>query len=126
MLRSIAPAVRCVSKHPVERSGYSLCAATLVWSRRLLRRHLLHLARSQVEAHPLDLVEIGAGHADETRVVGIVDGVDLAVLVDAGMARKQPIFLHRLELGLAGIGAVTLALPFRHLGVMGGLTVNGP
>ena len=80
----------------------------------------------EIEAHAIDLVEIGAGHADEARVVGIVDRMDRAVLVDAGVAGQQAVLLDRLELGLLGIAAVVLALPFDHVGVMGGLAVDRP
>src|SRR5262249_38321258 len=95
-------------------------------SRRLLRRHLPDLARGEIEAHALDLVEVGAGHADEAGVVGIVDRMDGAVLIDAGVSRQQAILLDRLELGLFGIGAVVLALPLDHVGVVRGLAVNRP
>src|SRR6516162_307923 len=95
-------------------------------SRRLLRRHLLDLARGEIEAHALDLVEVGARHPDEAGVVGIVDGMDGAVLVDAGVSRQQAILLDRLELGLCGIGAVVLALPLDHVGVVRGLAVDRP
>src|SRR5215467_1301029 len=95
-------------------------------SRRLLRRHLLDLARGEVEAHALDLVEVGAGDPDEAGVVGIIDRMDGAVLIDAGMSRQQAILLDRLELGLFGIGAVVLALPLDHVGVVRGLAVDRP
>src|SRR5262245_14505503 len=95
-------------------------------SRRLLRRHLLDLARGEIEAHALDLVEVGAGHADETGAVGIVDGMDGAVLVDAGVSRQQAILLDRFELGLPRTGAVVLALPLDHVGVVRGLAVDRP
>src|SRR6476646_5801207 len=83
-----------------------------VRSCRLLRRHLMDLARREIEPHALDVVEIGAGHPDEAGAVGVVDRVDGAVLVDAGMSGQQAILLHRLEFGLPGIAAVVLALPF--------------
>ena len=86
----------------------------------------LHFAGLQVEAHAMDAVEIGAGHADEAGVIGIVDRMDFAVLIDAGVAGRQPVFLRRLELGVLGIAAVVLALPFDHVGVMGGLAVDRP
>src|SRR3569833_1148741 len=66
-------------------------------SGRLLRRHLVHLPGLQIDAHALDLVEVGAGDAHKARIVGIVDRVDGAVLVDAGHAGLAPIFLDRLE-----------------------------
>src|SRR5256885_16656733 len=99
--------------------GLSRCIR--VGSGRLLRRHLLDLARGKVEAHALDLVEVGAGHAHEAGIVGIIDRVDGAVLIDAGVAGQQAIFLDRLELGL--IGAAVLALPLDHVGVVGRLPV---
>src|SRR5215813_2444190 len=95
-------------------------------SRRLLRRHLLDLARGEIEAHALDLVEVGAGHPDEAGAVGIVDRMDGAVLIDAGVAGQQAILLDRLELGLAGIGAVVFALPLNHVGVVARLPVDRP
>src|SRR5437016_6366237 len=95
-------------------------------SRRLLRRHLLDLARGEIEAHALDLVEVGAGDADEAGVVGIVDGMDGAVLIDAGVPRQQAILLDRLELGLCGIAAIVLALPLDRVGVVRGLAVDRP
>src|SRR5260370_8561839 len=61
-------------------------------SRRLLRRHLLHLARGEIEAHALDLVEVGPGHAHEAGIVGIVDRMDRAVLIDAGVSGQQGVF----------------------------------
>src|SRR5215831_4278710 len=95
-------------------------------SRRLLRRHLLDLARGEIEAHALDLVEVGAGHPDEAGAVGIVDRMDGAVLIDAGVSRQQAILLDRLELGLFGIGAVVFVLPLDHVGVVRGLAVDRP
>src|SRR5215470_7949155 len=94
--------------------------------RRLLRRHLVHLAGREVEAHALDVVEIGAGDADEAGIVGVIDRMDLAVLIDAGVPGQQPIFLDRLELGFIRAGAVVLALPFDHVGMVGGLAVDRP
>jgi hypothetical protein len=35
-------------------------------SRRLLRRHAFDFAGLEIEAHAMDLIEIGPGHADET------------------------------------------------------------
>src|SRR4029079_5032451 len=58
--------------------------------RRLLRRHLLHRAGLQVDADAVDLVEIDAGDAHEARFVRRVDRVNLAVLVDAGVAGFEP------------------------------------
>src|SRR5580692_6527876 len=80
-------------------------------SRRLLRRHLMHFAGLQVEAHPLDAIEIRASHANEARVIRIIDGMNFAVLIDAGVTRRQTVFFHRLKLGVLGIAAVILALP---------------
>src|SRR5262245_5810029 len=59
-------------------------------------------------------------------MIGIIDGVDLAILVDAGLARVEPVLLRRLELGVFGIGAVVLALPLDHVGVMRCLAVDRP
>src|SRR6202012_5959049 len=109
LMGSIAPATGAVAKiaalrgrrpAPARRRRQS-CPATArglrFLSRGLVRRHLMHFAGLEVEAHARDVVEIGAGHAHKTRIVGIIDGMDLAVLVDAGMARLETIFLHRLE-----------------------------
>src|SRR6185312_11417524 len=92
--------------------------------RRLLRRHLVHFAGLQIDAHAIDLVEVGAGDAHEAGVVGIVDRVDGAVLVDAGHAGLEPVCLDRLELGVPGVAAVVLVLPLGHLGVFGRLAVD--
>src|SRR5665213_1244659 len=54
--------------------------------RRLLRCHLMDFAGLQVDADAVDVVEIDAGHAHEARLVRIVDRMNLAVLVDAGVA----------------------------------------
>src|SRR5215470_17825560 len=94
--------------------------------RRLLRRHLVHLAGLEVDADAVDLVEIGSGDTHEARMVGIVDGVDLAVLIDAGLARIEPVLLRWLEARMLGIGAIVLALPFGHVGVVRGLAVDRP
>ena len=67
---------------------------------------MVHFAGLEVEAHPLDLVEVGAGDPDEAGIVRIVDRMNLAVLIDAGVTRRQPIFLHRLELGVLGVAAI--------------------
>src|SRR5580658_9418303 len=95
-------------------------------SRRLLRRHLMHFAGLQIEAHPIDAIEIRASHANEARVIRIIDGMNFAVLIDASVTRCQPVFFHRLELGVLGIAAVILAFPLGHIGVMGRLSVNRP
>src|ERR1051325_261555 len=84
--------------------------------RRLLRRHLLHHAGLQINADAVDLVEIGAGDADETRAIRVVDRMDRAVLVDAGLAGIEAVFLLRLELGVARIPAIVEPLPFDHVG----------
>src|SRR6202166_2808864 len=86
----------------------------------------MHGAGLQVEAHAIDFVQVSPGDADEARIVGIIDRVNLAVLIDAGFAGRQAVFLHRLELGVCLVAAVVLALPFDHVGVMGGLAVDRP
>src|ERR1700688_4070250 len=95
-------------------------------SRRLLRCHALDFAGLQVEAHAMDAIEIGPGHANEAGIIGIVDRMDFAVLINPGVTGGQAVFLHRLELGVIAIAAVVLALPFGHFGVMGGLAVDRP
>src|ERR1700683_3226732 len=97
-----------------------------MWSRRLPRRHLMHFAGLLVEADPIDAIKIRTGHANEARVIWIIDGMNFAVLIDAGVTGRQPIFFHRLELGMLGIAAVILALPFGHISVMGRLPVDRP
>jgi hypothetical protein len=52
--------------------------------------------------------------------------VQLAPVVDAGLARVEAIGLARLELGEIGVGAVVRALPQRHFGVLGDLPVDRP
>jgi hypothetical protein len=52
--------------------------------------------------------------------------MDLAVLINPGLARHEPVFLHRFELGVLRIAAIVLALPFGHVGVMRGLAIDGP
>src|SRR6516164_10993368 len=79
--------------------------------RRLLRGHLVHVAGGKIEAHAPDLVEIGAGDADEARAVGIVDGMYGAVLIDARVSRREPILLYRRELGFCRIAAIVLPFP---------------
>src|SRR5215813_10807163 len=95
-------------------------------SRRLLRRHLVHLAGLEVDADALDLVEIGAGHAHEPRFVRIVDRVNLAVLVDAGLTRIEAILFRRPELRMLRVGAVVLTLPLDHVGIFRGLAIDRP
>src|SRR5215831_2257053 len=95
-------------------------------SRRLLRRHLFDLAGVEIEAHAVDLVEVGTGHTHEAGVIGIVDRMDGAVLINARVSGQQAVFLDRLELGVFGIGAVVLALPLDHVGVVGRLPIDRP
>src|ERR1700733_3987848 len=95
-------------------------------SRDLLRGDRLLFAGLEVEAHAMDFVEIGPGHADEAGIIGIIDRMDFAVLINTGMAGRQAVFLHRLELGVRRIAAIVLALPFDHVGVMGRLAVDRP
>src|SRR3979409_1351112 len=84
--------------------------------RRLLRRHLVHLARMQIDPDAADLVQVGASHAHEGRLFRIMDRVDLAVLVDAGVAGFESILLLGRKLGVLGILAVVLALPLGYIG----------
>src|SRR3954454_4583916 len=74
-------------------------------SGRLLGRHPVHLAGGKVEAHALDAVEIGAGHPHEARLRRIVDRMNFAVLIDAGLAGIKPVFLDGFQFGLARIAA---------------------
>src|SRR5208282_3443429 len=84
-------------------------------SRGLLGRHAMHFAGLQIEAYAMDAVEIRPGHPDEAGMIGIVDRMNFAVLVDAGMAGHQAVFLYGLQLGVRWIAAVILALPFDHV-----------
>src|SRR5215510_4486723 len=94
--------------------------------RRLLRVHFLDRAGLQVDLHAVDLIEVGSGHAHEARTVRIIDRVNGAILVNAGLARRKPVFLDRLELGVLGIFAVVLAFPLGHVGVFGRLAIDRP
>src|SRR5262249_32392944 len=60
-----------------------------------------------------DLIEVSSGHALEARMIGDIYRVHGAVLVNARLARCEPVFLDRLELGVLGIFAVVLALAMR-------------
>src|ERR1700683_5785210 len=80
----------------------------------------------EVEAHAINFVEIGSGDADEARIVGVIDRMNLAILIDAGFAGGEAVFLHWLELGMRLVAAIVFALPFDHVGVMGGLPVDRP
>src|SRR5262249_33387938 len=86
----------------------------------------MHLAGLEVDADALDLVEIGAGHAHEVRFVRVVDRVNLAVLVDAGLARIEAILFRRPELCMLRVGTVVLALPFDHVGIFRRLAIDRP
>src|ERR1041385_2321677 len=98
--------------------------ASVMVSGRLLRRHLVHLAGLQVEAHAMDLVEVGAGDANETRAVRIVDRMDRAVLVDAGLPGIEAVALRLLQLGVLLVAAGLL--PLDHVGVFRRLPVDRP
>ena len=82
------------------RAGHDVTTLGCLRLRRLLRRHLLHVAGLQVDADAVDHVEVGAGDAHEARLVRIIDRVDRAVLVDAGLAGIEAVLLLRLELGV--------------------------
>src|SRR5262249_17741144 len=105
--------------------------AMLLWvatagSRRLLRRHLMHFAGREIEAYAPDVVEVGAGDADEACVIGVVDRMDLAVLIGARVSEQKAVFLDRRTRGLVRSGAIIVALPLDHVGVMRGLAVDCP
>src|SRR3569833_2680838 len=68
--------------------------------RRLLRRHLVHLAGLEIDAHALDLVEVGAGDAHEAGIVRIVKREEDTNQEEASQAGLEPVFLDRLELGV--------------------------
>ena len=85
---------------PVTRPGWTERGSK---SCRPLRVHFLDRAGLQIDLDAVDLVEIGPGHADEARVVGIVNRMNGAILVDAGFAGRKPVFLDWLELGVLGV-----------------------
>ena len=85
---------------------------------------MMHFAGRKVEAHALDVVEIGAGNADEARAIRIIDRVDLAILIDAGVAGLEAIPLCLFQLGVFSVAAG--ALPFDHVGVFRRLAVDRP
>ena len=89
-------------------------------------RIIADLAGLQVDLDAVDLVEIGAGDADKAGIIRIVDRMNGAVLVDAGLAWREPVLLDRLELGVLGVGPIVLALPFDHVGILLGLAVDRP
>src|SRR6516165_4158147 len=93
---------------------------------RLLRRHLVYGAGREVETHARNAIEVGSSHADKASLVGIVDRVDGAVLIDSGVAGREPVLLRRPQSGTGVFVSVVHALPFSHFGVQGGLTVDGP
>src|SRR6516165_12290443 len=93
---------------------------------RLLRRHLVHGAGREVETHARNAIEVSSSHADEVSLVGIVDRVDRAVLIDSGVAGREPVLFRRPQSGTSAFASVVDALPFSHLGVLGSLTVDGP
>src|SRR5260221_14792484 len=84
------------------------------------------LARGHVELQPLHMVEIAAGDAHEAAALGIVDGVDGADVVDAGMARLEAIGLDLLEPGLARAVAAVEPPVLAHVGVLWRLAVDRP
>src|SRR5262249_6973607 len=90
-------------------------------STRLLCVHFLDGAGLEIDLDALDLVEIGPGHADEARLVRIVNRVNGPILIDAGFAGRKPVLLDWLELGVLGVGPVVLAFPLDHVRVFGGL-----
>src|SRR5262245_42214380 len=85
--RSMSASSRPSASMPLTSAGLRGRSMKFAQSRRLLRRHLLHFAGLEVEADAVDLVQVRAGHADEARVVGIIDRMDFPILIDAGMAR---------------------------------------
>src|SRR5437763_12430154 len=84
----------------------------------------MHLAAGEVEAYTVDLVEIGSGDSDETRAVWVVDRVDRAILIDAGLTGIETIALQLFQLGVFVVAAG--ALPLDHVGVFGRLAVDRP
>src|SRR5947209_3960925 len=90
-----------------------------------LRRLVPGITQPMV-TQPLHIIEIAAGHAYEPAALGIVDGMDGADIVDAGMARLEAITLDRLELRLARAVAAVQALVLAHVGVFDRLAVDRP
>src|SRR5476649_2603021 len=84
------------------------------------------LAGGGVELQPLHQVEVAAGDAHEAAALGIVDRVDRAHVIDAGMAGLEPVALHLLELGLTRAVAAVDALELAHVGVFDRLAIDRP
>src|ERR1044071_7093062 len=82
------------------------------------------LAGGGVELQPLHMVEITARDPHEAAALGVVDGVDGAHVIDAGMAGFQPVALDLLELGLALALAAIEPLVLAHVGVLDRLAVD--
>src|SRR5207253_9963013 len=116
---SIARSVRAsTARARVISSAMSTALRCLLW------RHLMHRTGRKIEAHAFDLVEVGAGDADEARAIRIIDRVDRAILIDAGVAGGQAISLDLLQ--LRAFTAIVGAFPFDHVGMAGRLAVDRP
>src|SRR5262249_4207098 len=99
----------------------------LHWSLlRLQRVHFPDRAGLQVDLDSVDLIEVGTGYAHEARMIRKIDRVNGTVLVDASIARREPVFLDHLELDVLGVFAVVLAFPLGHVSVFGRLAIDRP
>src|SRR5260370_29745711 len=82
------------------------------------------LAGDGVELQPLHIVEVASGDAHEAAALGIVDGMDGAHVVDAGVARLPPVALALLERRLAGAVAAVAPPVLAHVRLLGRLAVD--
>src|SRR5580700_1756006 len=79
-----------------------------------------------VELQALHAVEVATGDAHEAAALGIVDGMDGADVVDAGMARLETVALDLLEPGLARAITAVEPLVLAHVGILDRLAVDRP
>src|SRR5580700_10639505 len=84
------------------------------------------LAGRGVELQALHAVEVATGDAHEAAALGIVDGMDGADVVDAGMARLETVALDLLEPGLARAITAVEPLVLAHVGILDRLAVDRP
>src|ERR1043166_1487628 len=108
------------------RRGAAFSIADTDRSTRRPRFHARRHPSRDVELVPRDTFEIDAGDTHEPRLGRIVDRVDATFLINSDLTRVEPIFLHRLEIGVTGGAAVLIALPLGHLRIVRRLTVYRP
>ena len=73
------------------------------------------LASLGIEFQPLDIVQVPAGNAQETGAIRESDGVDVANVVLADLARIQAVFVDLLQAGVAAARTAIGALPDGHV-----------